>query len=244
MLFPATVPIANAAPGGDRTLYLHHTHTGQTGKFTFKRNGKYDQGALRDLNTFLADWRTKDQTKMDPALFDLLWVVYQDVGARNPISIVSSYRAPKTNAMLRAKSSGVAENSQHTRGKAIDFFIPGVKLATLREAVMRHQVGGIGYNMAQPAPLYLSNLLMGTHVIEATRHAETVEATVLVGTVCSYPKYTPVPFAESDFWNGYPEETNAPYGIAKKAHLVHAQVNAAQYGQRLAYLIPTNLYGP
>jgi GDP-L-fucose synthase len=65
-----------------------------------------------------------------------------------------------------------------------------------------------------------------------------------IGTVCSYPKFTPVPFAEGDLWNGYPEETNAPYGIAKKALLVHAQVNAAQYGQRFAFLIPTNLYGP
>jgi GDP-L-fucose synthase len=106
------------------------------------------------------------------------------------------------------------------------------------------QVGGIGYNLAQPAPLYLSNLLMGTHVIEAARTAPSVSKTVLVGTVCSYPKYTPVPFQEAELWNGYPEETNAPYGIAKKAHLIHAQVNAQQYGQRFAYLIPTNLYGP
>ncbi len=105
------------------------------------------------------------------------------------------------------------------------------------------QVGGIGYNLAQPAPLYLSNLLMGTHIIEAARLGG-VTNTVLVGTVCSYPKYTPVPFSEDDLWNGFPEETNAPYGIAKKAHLIHAQVNAAQYGQRLAYVIPTNLYGP
>ena len=67
---------------------------------------------------------------------------------------------------------------------------------------------------------------------------------MLVGTVCSYPKFTPVPFREESLWDGYPEETNAPYGLAKKAHLVHAQVNAAQYGQRFAYLIPTNLYGP
>lgn len=105
-------------------------------------------------------------------------------------------------------------------------------------------VGGIGYNLANPATLYLSNLLMGTHVIEAARTTPSVDKTVLVGTVCSYPKFTPVPFGESDLWNGYPEETNAPYGIAKKAHLVHAQVNAQQYGQRFAYLIPTNLYGP
>jgi GDP-L-fucose synthase len=67
---------------------------------------------------------------------------------------------------------------------------------------------------------------------------------VLVGTVCSYPKFTPVPFREESLWDGYPEETNAPYGLAKKAHLIHAQVNAAQYSQRFAYLIPTNLYGP
>ena len=105
------------------------------------------------------------------------------------------------------------------------------------------RVGGIGYNQAQPAPLYLANLLMGTHVIEAARAAG-VDKTVLLGTVCSYPKFTPVPFEEASFWDGYPEETNAPYGIAKKAHLVHAQVNAAQYGQRFAYLVPTNLYGP
>ena len=106
------------------------------------------------------------------------------------------------------------------------------------------RVGGIGYNQAEPAPLYLANLLMGTHVIEAARTTPGVDQTILVGTVCSYPKFTPVPFREDSLWDGYPEETNAPYGLAKKAHLVHAQVNAAQYGQRSAYLIPTNLYGP
>jgi GDP-L-fucose synthase len=119
-------------------------------------------------------------------------------------------------------------------------------LADHRPAQVIHlaaRVGGIGYNQAEPAPLYLANLLMGTYVIEAARAAG-VDKTVLLGTVCSYPKFTPVPFAEGDLWNGYPEETNAPYGIAKKAVLVHAQVNAAQYGQRFAFLIPTNLYGP
>ena len=105
------------------------------------------------------------------------------------------------------------------------------------------RVGGIGFNLAEPASLYLNNLLMGTYVIEAAR-AHNVAKTVLVGTVCSYPKFTPVPFAESSLWDGYPEETNAPYGIAKKAMLVHAQVNRAQYDQRFAFLIPTNLYGP
>ena len=83
-----------------------------------------------------------------------------------------------------------------------------------------------------------------SYVIEAARATPSVQKTTLVGTVCSYPKFTPVPFQEESLWDGYPEETNAPYGIAKKAHLIHAQVNATQYGQQFAYLIPTNLYGP
>lgn len=150
MLPPATIPAQAGA--GDRTLYLYHTHTQETGRFTFKRNGQYDQAVLRQLNVFLADWRTKEPTKMDPALFDLLWTVYQEVGASQPINIVSSYRAPATNAALRKKSSGVAENSQHMKGKAIDFFIPGIKLSVLRETVMRHQVGGIGYYPTSGSP--------------------------------------------------------------------------------------------
>ena len=130
-----------------------------------------------------------------------------------------------------------------------DLTVPGAAESMLREASPSHvihlaaRVGGIGYNQAEPARLYLDNLLMGTHVIEAAR-VTGVDKTVLLGTVCSYPKFTPVPFKEESFWDGYPEETNAPYGVAKKAHLVHAQVNEAQYGQRFAYLIPTNLYGP
>lgn len=135
------------------------------------------------------------------------------------------------------------------RSADYDLTVPGAAeqlFADARPDVVIHlaaRVGGIGYNLAAPAPLYLSNLLMGTHVIEAARTAG-VERTVLLGTVCSYPKFTPVPFQETSLWDGYPEETNAPYGIAKKANLVHAQVNAQQYGQRFAYLIPTNLYGP
>lgn len=130
-----------------------------------------------------------------------------------------------------------------------DLTLPGRAEALFAETRPSHvvhlaaRVGGIGYNQAEPAPLYLDNLLMGTHVIEAAR-ATNVEKTILLGTVCSYPKFTPVPFKEESFWDGYPEETNAPYGIAKKAHLIHATVNREQYGQRFAYLIPTNLYGP
>ncbi len=105
------------------------------------------------------------------------------------------------------------------------------------------RVGGIGANRAAPADLYLENLLMGTFVIDEARRRG-VTQTVVAGTVCSYPRSTPVPFSEDDLWDGYPEETNAPYGIAKRAHLVQAQANRAQYGQRVAYVMPTNLYGP
>ena len=130
-----------------------------------------------------------------------------------------------------------------------DLVVPGAADRMLADHSPTHlihlaaRVGGIGYNLVDPARLYFDNLMMGTHVIEAARAAGT-EKTVLLGTVCSYPKFTPVPFKEESFWDGYPEETNAPYGIAKKAHLVHATVNAQQYGQKFAYLIPTNLYGP
>jgi GDP-L-fucose synthase len=149
-------------------------------------------------------------------------------------------------ALLEAAGASVSA----PRSSEFDLTVPGAADQMLTEyqpteiVHLAAQVGGIGYNLAQPAPLYLANLLMGTYIIEAARHAASVTKTVLVGTVCSYPKITPVPFAEDQLWNGYPEESNAPYGIAKKAHLIHAQVNAQQYGQRLAYLIPTNLYGP
>lgn len=152
LLFVTQSMVPVVAASGDRTLYLHHTHTGETGTFTFKRNGVYDKAVLQQLNIFLADWRTKEPTKMDPALFDLIWQIYQEVHATQPVNIVSSYRSPKTNAMLRAKSSGVAENSQHIQGKAMDIFIPGIDLSTLRATAMRHQVGGVGFYPTSGSP--------------------------------------------------------------------------------------------
>ena len=97
--------------------------------------------------------------------------------------------------------------------------------------------------MERPAELYLDNLLMGTYVLDEA-HLQNTQKTVMVGTICSYPKFTPVPFSEDSLWQGYPEETNAPYGIAKLAQLVQVQANRAQYGQDAIYLMPTNLYGP
>ena len=105
------------------------------------------------------------------------------------------------------------------------------------------KVGGIGANRAIPGDIYLQNILMGTFAIEEARRRE-VEKTIVAGTICAYPKIAPLPFKESSLWDGYPEETNAPYGVAKKALLVHAQANRAQYGQNVVYLLPVNLYGP
>ena len=105
------------------------------------------------------------------------------------------------------------------------------------------RVGGIGANQLRPSELYIENLLMGTYVIAEGLRTK-LDKLVVVGTICSYPKHTPVPFAETSLWQGYPEETNAPYGIAKLAQLVQLQANRAQFGQNGIYLMPTNLYGP
>ncbi|HEY9910119.1 MAG TPA: GDP-L-fucose synthase [Thermosynechococcaceae cyanobacterium] len=104
-------------------------------------------------------------------------------------------------------------------------------------------VGGIGLNREKPAELFYDNLMMGTQLIHAA-HVAGVKKFVCVGTICAYPKFTPVPFKEDDLWNGYPEETNAPYGIAKKALLVQLQAYRQQYGFDGIYLLPVNLYGP
>ena len=105
------------------------------------------------------------------------------------------------------------------------------------------EVGGIGANRANPGRYWNANLMMGAHVLEQARLNETPKL-VIAGTVCAYPKLTPVPFQEDELWNGYPEETNAPYGVAKKAVLVGAQAYREQYGTNAIFLLPTNLYGP
>lgn len=120
------------------------------------------------------------------------------------------------------------------------------KLAVASQDIVIHlaaHVGGIGLNQVKPAELFYDNLMMGTQLIHAAYLAG-VEKFVCVGTICAYPKFTPVPFKEDDLWNGYPEETNAPYGIAKKALLVQLQAYKQQYGFNGIYLLPVNLYGP
>jgi len=105
------------------------------------------------------------------------------------------------------------------------------------------KVGGIGYNRENPATLFYDNLMIGTQLMDEAR-LRNVEKFVAVGTICAYPKFTPVPFNEDELWNGYPEETNAPYGLAKKMLLVQAQAYRQQYGFNAIYLLPVNLYGP
>jgi GDP-L-fucose synthase len=104
-------------------------------------------------------------------------------------------------------------------------------------------VGGIGYNQEHPGKLFYDNLLMGVHMMEESRKAN-VAKFVAIGTICAYPKFTPVPFKEEDLWNGYPEETNAPYGLAKKMMLVQGRAYRQEYGFNSIYLLPVNLYGP
>ena len=141
-----------AANGDTRTITLHHIHTNEDITVTYRRNGRYDAEAMKKLDWFMRDWRKAESTKMDPEAIDILWVVQQGVGNGKPIWIVCGYRSPNTNAMLRRRSSGVAEFSQHTLGKAIDFYIPGADLEQTREIGMKLQLGGVGYYPTSGSP--------------------------------------------------------------------------------------------
>lgn len=134
------------ANGDTRTLFLYHSHTGESIQATFRVNGSYDPAVLEKLNYFLRDWRNNDVTRMDPRLFDVVWEVYRSAGASSqPIVIISAYRSPQTNAMLRRRSRGVAEHSQHILGRAMDTTMPGMSMEKIREIGMRLQRGGVGW---------------------------------------------------------------------------------------------------
>jgi len=147
--FVASVPAAQAET---RTLKLMFVHTNEKAEITFKRNGRYDQDGLRKLNQFLRDWRRNEPTKMDPRLMDLVWEAYRATGSNSYIHVVSAYRSPATNSMLRSRSKGVAKKSQHMLGKAMDFYIPGVPLKKLREIGLKMQSGGVGYYPTSGSP--------------------------------------------------------------------------------------------
>ena len=135
-----------------RTLKIYHVHLNERSEITFKRNGKYLPDGLNKLNRAVRDWRKNQPTKMDPRLFDLIWEVYKKSGGRDYVNVIGGYRSPATNAMLRKRSSGVAEKSQHVLGKAMDFYIPGVSLKKLRYSGLQAQVGGVGYYPTSGSP--------------------------------------------------------------------------------------------
>jgi uncharacterized protein YcbK (DUF882 family) len=145
--------LQNAVAEGDtRTISLHHVHTNEDLTITYKRNGRYDEEALKKINWELRDWRRGEQIEMDPRLIDLVWDVQREVDAKSPIFIICGYRAPATNAMLRRRSGGVAQFSQHMLGKAMDFYIPGASLEQLRNIGLRLQRGGVGFYPTSGSP--------------------------------------------------------------------------------------------
>jgi uncharacterized protein YcbK (DUF882 family) len=145
--------LQNAVAEGDtRTISLHHVHTGEDLTITYKREGRYDEAALKKLNWLLRDWRRSEDTRMDPRLIDVVWEVSREFNAQSPIQVICGYRAPQTNSMLRRRSRGVAQFSQHTLGRAMDFYIPGVSLEAQREAGLRLQRGGVGYYPSSGSP--------------------------------------------------------------------------------------------
>lgn len=135
-----------------RSLKLYFIHTKEHAEIVYKRNGRYVQSGLNQINRFLRDWRRNEPARMDPRLLDLVWSVYRSVGARDYIHVVSAYRSPATNNALRHRSSGVARKSQHMLGKAMDFYIPGVPLSKLRAAAFKAEGGGVGYYPKSGAP--------------------------------------------------------------------------------------------
>ncbi|MDG4881763.1 DUF882 domain-containing protein [Mesorhizobium sp. WSM4884] len=135
-----------------RSLKLYHLHTHEKAEIVYKRNGRYDPEGLRKINIILRDWRRNEPTKMDPRLLDLVWEAYRESGATDYIQVVCGYRSPATNSMLRSRSRGVAEKSQHMLGKAMDFYIPGVPLKKLRNIGLKMQGGGVGYYPRSGSP--------------------------------------------------------------------------------------------
>lgn len=136
----------NAIANGDtRTITIRHMHTKEETTVTFRRDGRYVSEGLEKLNWALRDWRTDEPIRMDPRLFDLAWEVQRAVGSEQPFHVVSAYRAPGTNAMLRRRSRAVAKHSQHMLGKAMDFYLPDTSTARVRETAMRMQRGGVGF---------------------------------------------------------------------------------------------------
>jgi uncharacterized protein YcbK (DUF882 family) len=144
VMLPASTETA-VANGDTRTLHLYHSHTGESIDATYLVDGQYDPAVLEKLNWFLRDWRRNEETNMDPRLYDAVWETYRSAGTDDRIVVLCGYRSPQTNAMLRRRSRGVAQHSQHMLGKAMDTTMPGMSMEKIREYAMRLQMGGVGY---------------------------------------------------------------------------------------------------
>ena len=131
--------------GDERLLKLYHTHTGDSLQVVYFRQGEYDPIALADIQVFLADWRNGEQHELDPGLMDILWQLQQATGSTETWEVISAYRSPETNEMLRSKSSGVAKKSQHLVGNAIDVRLRGLDIKVLRDSAKNLKLGGVGY---------------------------------------------------------------------------------------------------
>jgi len=151
MLAFAVIP-TQSANAETRKLKLYYLHTGEKAEITFKKNGRYVKSGLKKINRFLRDWRRNEPTKMNPRLLDLIWEVYKETRSRKHIHVISGYRSPATNSLLRKRGRGVARKSQHTLGNALDFFIPGVNLRKLRNIGLKKGLGGVGYYPKSGSP--------------------------------------------------------------------------------------------
>jgi len=139
-------PVSSLQPAEDvRKLSFYHTHTSEELSVTYYVDGQYDVAALRELNHFLRDFRTGDETEMDPGVFDILFEIQQHAGSTGVYEVISAYRSPATNEMLRSNSGGVARNSQHLLGKAIDVRLTDLTSAELRDVALSLKRGGVGY---------------------------------------------------------------------------------------------------
>ncbi len=152
LAFALLLGAGQAANAETRTLKLYFLHTKERAEIAYKRNGRYLKDGLNQINHILRDWRRNEPTQINPVLLDVLWAVYQESGSNDYFHVVSAYRSPKTNAMLRSKSSGVAKNSQHTKGNAVDFYLPDVNLSKLRAIGLKLQAGGVGYYPRSGSP--------------------------------------------------------------------------------------------
>lgn len=145
VLFAFTAPLAAQETGDARTLKFYHTHTLETLEVTYFENGLYLLEPMEQIRDFLADWRDGEKKDIDPGLMDILWQIQRTTGNRDTFEVISAYRSPGTNSYLRNKSKGVAQNSQHILGKAIDVRLRGMDTKKLRDVARELKMGGVGY---------------------------------------------------------------------------------------------------